>query len=61
MLSPGRMFSVAMIQRLRLPPATRAMSADLQGESRRVSRGPGWSHARAEPAPALACTGRIAR
>lgn len=32
MLSPGCMFSVAMIQRLRLPPATRAMSADLHGE-----------------------------
>lgn len=32
MLSPGCMFSVAMIQRLRLPPATRAMSADLHGQ-----------------------------
>lgn len=32
MMSPGCMFSVAMIQRFRLPPATRAMSADLHGE-----------------------------
>ena len=29
MVSPAFMFSVAMIQRFRLPPATRAMSADL--------------------------------
>ena len=28
-VSPAFMFSVAMIQRFRLPPATRAMSADL--------------------------------
>lgn len=31
MISPGCMFSVAMIQRFRLPPATSAMSADLRG------------------------------
>lgn len=34
MLFPGCMFSVAMIQRLRLPPATKAMLADLQGSYR---------------------------
>lgn len=33
MMSPGCMFSVAMIQRFRLPPATSAISADLHGES----------------------------
>lgn len=32
-MSPGCMFSVAMIQRFRLPPATRAMSADLHGKT----------------------------
>lgn len=33
MMSPACMFSVAMIQRFRLPPATSAISADLHGES----------------------------
>lgn len=65
-MSPGCMFSVAMIQRFRLPPATRAMSADLHreptaggrgGAHRRWNRpGPGLS-----PCPALACKGRIGR
>lgn len=61
MMSPGCMFSVAMIQRLRLPPATRAMSADLHREPTlgRAHLG----HDRGGPGPslhhALACKGRI--
>lgn len=64
MMSPGCMFSVAMIQRFRLPPATRAMSADLHGEP----TAGGWlrtGHSLQEPGlsphPALACKGRIGR
>lgn len=38
MVFPGCMFSVAMIQRLRLPPATKAMSADLHGEPAAAER-----------------------
>ncbi len=37
--SPASMFSVAMIQRLRLPPATRAISADLTEEKTLVRSG----------------------
>lgn len=54
MLFPGCMFSVAMIQRLRLPPATKAMLADLHGEPAAGEQGarpallPGPG---AEPAP----------
>lgn len=64
MMSPGCMFSVAMIQRFRLPPATSAMSADLHGESTvggwvgevGVTVGPGLS-----PSSVLTCKGRSGR
>lgn len=54
MMSPGCMFSVAMIQRFRLPPATSAMSADLprgtEGQSR-VCHAAGTPPTHQPPAP----------